>query len=462
MKPICAAIRSHRCQTGAALLIMLFVMVFGTLALLLHSLRNTKLQNVRTQKNVQVLAIAKEGLIAYATSIALTPTGSKKPGTLPCPDTNNDGIAETSCGNASGSTGQSLRLGRLPWKTLQLPDLRDNSGERLWYAVSSNFKNNTAVSTLNSDTLGSITIRDSAGNISQNGCLAYSPPQCPYPVSSDAPYGSGAVAVIIAPGAPLVRQPSGTPQDRSASGANAAGNFLDATNINGMTHDNQSFSDFSSINGFIQGGATDTDNNPLNNDQLLAITQEQLMSAVQQRVAAELKQCLNEYATVNGNNGRYPWAANAATVSYPDASGILFGRIPDTPFDNTVADSGGQMINTWLGNCNINSNSGWWLNWKELVFYALSDAYKPNAPAQPAGCGTCIHINSGTQSNPAQFIVIVAGRRLTGQVRVSLSDKGKTSNYLEAGNQSASQSGNYTFTRQPYTSTFNDTVVYQP
>jgi hypothetical protein len=33
--------------------------------------------------------------------------------------------------------GQAERLGRLPWKTLGLPDLRDGDGERLWYAVSS-------------------------------------------------------------------------------------------------------------------------------------------------------------------------------------------------------------------------------------------------------------------------------------------------------------------------------------
>jgi hypothetical protein len=25
------------------------------------------------------------------------------------------------------------RMGRLPWKTLRLPDLRDGHGERLWY-----------------------------------------------------------------------------------------------------------------------------------------------------------------------------------------------------------------------------------------------------------------------------------------------------------------------------------------
>ncbi len=447
-------------QTGAVLLIMLFIMIFATIALLLYSLSPARLQNVRNQKNTQVLAMAKEGLLAYTASIALAPTGSKKPGTLPCPDTNNDGIAETSCGNASGSTGQSLRIGRLPWKTLQLPDLRDSSGERLWYAVSSNFKNNTVIATLNSDTLGSITIRNSAGNIVHNGCLSYSLPQCPTPGSADAPYGTGAAAVIIAPGAPLLRQPSGTPQDRSASGINSAGNFLDATTINGLSHDNQGFSDFSSADGFIQGGASDADRNPLNNDQLIAITQEQLMSVTQQRVAAELRQCLNEYAAVNGNDGRYPWAASATTVSYMDSTGMLFGRIPDTPFDNTVADSGGQMFNTWLGNCNINSNSGWWLNWKEQVFYALSDAYKPTVPAFPAGCGTCIGINS--PSNQARFAIIIAGRKLAGQVRTTLADKGKAANYLEAGNQNANQTGNYTFSRQPSTTTFNDTVIFQP
>ena len=49
-------------------------------------------------------------------------------------------------------------IGRLPWKTFGLPDLRDGSGERLWYALSPNFRDNPSVSPLNSDTRGSITV----------------------------------------------------------------------------------------------------------------------------------------------------------------------------------------------------------------------------------------------------------------------------------------------------------------
>jgi hypothetical protein len=44
------------------------------------------------------------------------------------------------CGSLAGDSGQAQRLGRLPWKTLGLPDLRDGHGERLWYAVSTKYK----------------------------------------------------------------------------------------------------------------------------------------------------------------------------------------------------------------------------------------------------------------------------------------------------------------------------------
>ena len=38
-----------------------------------------------------------------------------------------------------------LGSGRLPWKTLAIPDLRDGAGERLWYAVSVRFKRNNTI-----------------------------------------------------------------------------------------------------------------------------------------------------------------------------------------------------------------------------------------------------------------------------------------------------------------------------
>ena len=456
---------AQKTQYGAALIIMLLIMLSGSLFMFISSLSSARIQNSRAKINEAALAQAREALIAYAAASALTAAGSKRPGNLPCPDTNNDGIAETSCGNASGSSGQNLRLGRLPWKTLGLTDLRDSSGERLWYAVSSNFKNNTPISILNSDTPGSITVRDTSGNIIHNGCQSSSLPNCPAPTSADAAFGTGVVAVIIAPGAPLLRQTTHSAQERNLAGINVPSNYLDSIILNGVSYDNQSFTDFTSSKGFIQGPSGGDSTEPGINDRLALITQEQLMSPVQKRVAGELKQCLNEYAAADGSFARYPWAARlnpSQPVNYTDTSGILFGRIPDNPFSNTKMNSGNQMNDTWMGNCNINSNSGWWINWKEIVFYGLADAYKPIAlPSTTPTCGTCLSISSSENSSGKQFVVIVSGRKISGQTRGNSADKGTLANYLENANRNADQSGAYTFARESFSATFNDTVVSQ-
>ena len=55
-----------------------------------------------------------------------------QPGRFLCPDVDNDGSAEDSnCENY---------VGRLPYKTLETEDLREGSGERLWYVLSPNFR----------------------------------------------------------------------------------------------------------------------------------------------------------------------------------------------------------------------------------------------------------------------------------------------------------------------------------
>src|SRR5260370_9308868 len=115
-------------------------------------------------------ARAREALVAYAVDRPIS--AEVGPGYLPCPDLDDDGWAESTCGSMTGDSGQSERLGRLPWKTLGLPDLRDGHGERLWYAVSSKYKGllNCAVSraclAMTPDApLGTLTLRDSAGTI---------------------------------------------------------------------------------------------------------------------------------------------------------------------------------------------------------------------------------------------------------------------------------------------------------
>src|SRR5574343_194927 len=191
-----------RRQRGAALLLFLLVRL-GIGAALFFATWNRSAGRLAQERQTQnALNQAKQALIAYATSVY--PSGNVRPGDLPCPDADNDGKKGLSCGNASGITGQAARLGRLPWKSLGLPDLRDGSGERLWYAVSNNFKENTRQLPLNSDTSGSIRFVDSDGNIVPD-----------------------VIAVIIAPGPPLQRLNAAALQDRTAAGENTATNYLD-------------------------------------------------------------------------------------------------------------------------------------------------------------------------------------------------------------------------------------------
>ncbi len=442
-------------QHGIALLIFILVMATAAASVTVKALNNASqnYQIAREKITSAALAQAKDALIGYASSVDLS-SSSRRPGDLPCPDTNNDGITETSCGNASGSTGQSLRIGRLPWKTLGLPDLRDGSGERLWYAVSNNFKYNTRTSCssagqpgcLNSDTVGTISI------FAANGTIL-----------SDGGGNTGAVAVIIAPGNILTRSDKSSPQDRSNTGINDPQNYLDIA----LGKDNANFADSSSTNGFIQGIIKDSNGKTILNDQLLIITQEEIMKPIQKRVAGEVKNCLNDYAL--HNNNRYPWAAPITDLSsiYNDNTDTYFGRIPDY-LGNTQNDSDYHMSVHW-GSCNTDTNntpSRWWLNWKEMVFYGVAKNFKPrdsSAPGFPSTCasaGNCLNIN---RSNiPARFVVIVAGKTLNNPNQTNRnSNKSSAFYYLEGGNQNVDQSGGYTFTQMSPSTTFNDTLEFQ-
>src|SRR3972149_3020211 len=107
------------------------------------------------------LAQAKAALIMYVTITNLSTT---RPGAFPCPDTDNNGTANLYSGtNCPGYvSGSDVYVGRLPWQTLGLPDLRDSSGERLWYAVSRDFARNPnclpKCPDLTSNTLGQLTV----------------------------------------------------------------------------------------------------------------------------------------------------------------------------------------------------------------------------------------------------------------------------------------------------------------
>lgn len=445
-------------QRGVVFIVMMVIMVLGTASLLVSSLNSASLQIARDQVTADALAQAKEALIGYAVKMQLSNdnlcgSNCKRPGDLPCPDTDNDGIAGSTIPLITTCNLQPQRIGRLPWRTLGLPDLRDSSGERLWYAVSTNFKNSTRIGTLNSDTPGTISV------FSSNGTQL-----------NDGNGNTGAVAVIIAPGDVLQRQ-GGALQDRSIVGNNIASNYLDIATIGGNPEDNANFVENSSTLGFIQGRIKDNNGNPIVNDQLLVITQDNIMQTIQKRVAAEVKLCLNEYAL--DNQGRYPWAVSLNDlINYQDNDGQFFGRVPDH-LDNTRSESGNTMNNKWGVNCNTHNNntaSTWWLNWREMVFYGLSNQFQPKssiAPGFPLTCataGNCLNVNNS--NTPARFVVIVAGKALTNPNQTNRNaDKSNAFNYLEGGNENADPNPpsniSNTFIQSAPSATFNDTLVYQ-
>jgi hypothetical protein len=294
--------------------------------------------------------------------------------------------------------------------------------------------------------LGTITVRNSEGNIVQNA-------------TDTNPVSGGVIAVIFSPGAALGGQ------NRSCSGGagcngsvciatstpkcNSA-NYLDS---NG-SEDNANFID-GTTNGFINGIILANDGRILVNDRLMTVTHSDLISLLEKRVVMEILNCLNQYATVNG--GRYPWANPVADYpSTADRENTVFGRIADM-LSKTKNNGNLAMSDIWPGTCTHTVGS-WWINWREHVFYSVADAYKP-AVGAIAGCaapGACLSVNPPSATADKKIVVIASGTRVSGQSRSSTADKQNAANYLE---------GNYTtpfFTKQSKSATFNDTVVFYP
>jgi hypothetical protein len=279
----------------------------------------------------EALAAAKTALIGYAVARG-GPTGIARPGELPCPDTNGDGVAESACTSAASL------LGRLPWKTLGIPQLVDSAGEPLWYALSPAFRPVATAPTpsqrINSDTHGTIFV------LAADGSTVLT---------------NQAAAVIFAPGAATGAQ------NRAAAASATASNYLDA--IEGTNNA------ASSAGPFIAGSAAATFN-----DRLTYFTATEFMPAVEMRIGNELKALLTAYR-LKSNCQCYPWAD-----TWPYSGGIADvsqnrGRFPTEPVPEEWGSGNIPALPEWLG-----AN-----NWHNLFWYSVSR----RASADPAGCRTC-------------------------------------------------------------------------
>ena len=202
-----------RQQRGYAMLVTITVAgLFAAAAVTTH-LGADALANRQANTTASALAQARQALISRAAS------DGNHPGSLPCPDavTNiagsnvpNDGIADLLAGNACPQ-----HIGRLPWRTLGLPDLRDADGERLWYMVAPAYQDSPA-KIINAGTSGQLNAYDCADSA---GAAQTWPCDAPRLVST-LPWA----AVVFAAGAPL-----GT-QLRGGTTANDPVQFLESYN----------------------------------------------------------------------------------------------------------------------------------------------------------------------------------------------------------------------------------------
>ena len=296
--------KHRRHQRGAAMLILMLIVMLGLITLFTFRMDRKAPELDADRKTALALAQAKEALLGYAAADA------NRPGSLPCPDINDDG--DTTVGIDASCT--ATVVARLPWKQLRLTDLRDGNAERLWYAVSPNFRASLSTA-LNSTFGGQITIRDS------NGVIVY---------NANASPSTGVIAVIIAPGSVITRQGAAMPQDRSCTGgggcsANATclapyqsvakcnpTNYLDI--LNGI-EDNADFSapaPPSPPNGFITGVIKDASGATLVNDRILTITKQELFSVVTVRMAHELANYWN-----NPPGNYFPPSSTSSFTSVP-------------------------------------------------------------------------------------------------------------------------------------------------
>ena len=359
---------------------LLVVMLIGmATALLVYGMVDTNALVLRRDKDVAaIFAQAKQALIGRAVA------DDTRPGSLPCPDTDDDGSAELFVGNDCPSY-----IGRLPWKTLGLPDLRDDAGERLWYALSNNFRDDMSAGPLNSDTRGSRTVHRDSTAVTLT---------------------STAVAVIFAPGTTLGGQMrDGTAALCPTTGTTIARNLCAANYLESTGGAN---------NATVAGPYITAVRTTTFNDRLLVITTAELMPPVEQRVARELRTILQAYkantacasgcTNLGGTYGCYPWAdlSNGYSDSNPfnPGEGRNRGRIP-------VWGAGPRDWGTNPCGTPLPTLPAWFDNndWRLVVYYSAGRNY-----LGPGSCTTCVSSTLTVDGVAGKEVVILMPGPLLG------------------------------------------------
>lgn len=380
-----------RGQRGQALILTVVLIALGIVGLVfaMASSLSVSISNKQTKDVDALFAQVRLALVGWSASrvptspatFTVTPPNAR-PGELPCPDTSAPGTATYGFEDGSCAPGA---VGRVPWKTLRIPEPKDSAGETLWYTVSSRFRIWTLnANEINSNTRGNLTVRAGTSAVTLT---------------------TEAIAILFAPGAALgaqVRDDTNAycPTTNSTIARNrCAANYLDSTG--GV--DNAALNPTT----FIQAPGANSFN-----DRLLVITTSDLMPVLERRVAGELLTLLETYRSFAGY---YPWAdiSNGyANVGYnqgrvpllsADAGGLTILGIPIFP----GAPDWSDVITTlpvWRSYLWLRYN-----NWWKPIRYAVA-MNSTQSPPYCAGILSVLSVLYGTnQCDSSRPTLIVDG-----------------------------------------------------
>jgi hypothetical protein len=341
---------------GSAAILLIAVLFTVAATWFATSLGANAVRSERERKTSSALAQAKQALIGRAA------IDTSLPGSLPCPDmithiagsnVPDDGIADLFAGNNCPSY-----VGRLPWRTLGLVDLRDADGERLWYALSPNFRDYASLVRINDATTGTLSITGTT------------------PLTN-------VVAVVFSPGTVMGGQ--------SRSGAvnqNNVVNYLEGLNAAGGA-------------AFV---AQPADGNF--NDRLVTITVADLMAIVEKRVANEITAGLNRHFLANSVLPNPALPSDFSCQPHGDPSLCLpsASPIPGLLPRNLSPGAG------WAGT----TFPGWFdSNWRTSMTYAVA----PECTSLPACSSTTFSAVTDAGIFPPKVILVI-GSTITFTARI--------------------------------------------
>lgn len=282
-----------RRERGVALIAIVALITIGAVGFLLEAIQAASAQRVAKERhhNAAVLALAKQAILGWAAQNALDDS-DHNPGRLPCPEAagyignpDQEGIMNPFCGSGT-------KIGRLPWRSLGLDKLRDAAGEPLWYVISDGWKLTTGGP---SDVLGI--------NPNKTGQLTLD--------------GRVVVALIIAPGPPIQVNPD---PSQLAAGCVARIQNRRATPPDYRDYLECSNATYPADSSFVTTVVNNA-SNPVLNDQVVAITSDEVMAAIEGPVAQRIERdVVPELKSVYASA---QWGATASAPIFPFAAAFV-------------------------------------------------------------------------------------------------------------------------------------------